>query len=585
MFEVLIETPNRDPRQVRCLHDVCGIGRGDDNLVVLQGWNIAREHAALRIRNGGVFIEVLGGRAPVTVNGSRVQSEQGPLHREDIVSIGAYRLRVLVDHAAAAPLKVPTRAANASTHAAPRAAAAAPAAPPRAAAAKPGTEASTAEIVNLPATPIATDMLQWRTRVHLSLVRQMDLRRVDVRGMSDVDLREKTAALIEDIIDREFATDLPKTINRRRLAKEVLDEAIGLGPLEDLIDDDSVTEIMVNRSDEIFIERAGRIEKSPVIFTGDKAVLAAIERIVAPLGRRIDESSPMVDARLLDGSRVNAVIPPVALRGPSLSIRKFSKRKLTGDDLLQFGSINEAMLEFVCMAVRERKNIVVTGGTGSGKTTLLNILSNFIPDNERIVTIEDAAELKLSQPNLVSMEARPANLEGKGQITIRELVRNSLRMRPDRIVVGECRGGEALDMLQAMNTGHEGSLTTAHANSPRDALSRLEVMVLMSSMDLPMVVVREQISSAVDLIIHQRRFPCGSRKVTHISEITGIESGTIQTQDLFLFRARDQGGPDGKVRGEFTATGAVPEFYEELADRGVPVNLSIFKSRDDGDDA
>jgi len=565
MFDVLIETPNRDTRQVRCLHDVCGIGRGEDNLVVLQGWNIAREHAALKLRQAGLFIEVLGGRAPVTVNGTRVQDEHGPLHRNDIVSIGAYRLRVLVDQAETS-LRVPRQAANAPTRpddAVPVPPAAAPAEPARA-------------VSQLPVPPAPPDMVEWRTRVHLSLVRQMDLRRVDVRGMSDEELREKTSALIEEIIDREFAADLPKTINRRRLAKEVLDEAIGLGPLEDLLADDGVTEIMVNRSDEIYIERAGRIEKSPVIFTSDKAVLAAIERIVAPLGRRIDESSPMVDARLADGSRVNAVIPPVALRGPSISIRKFSKRKLQGEDLLKFGSINEPMLEFVRMAVRERKNIVVTGGTGSGKTTLLNILSNFIPDEERIVTIEDAAELKLSQPNLVAMEARPPNLEGKGQITIRDLVRNALRMRPDRIVVGECRGGEALDMLQAMNTGHEGSLTTAHANSPRDALSRLEVMVLMSSMDLPIAVVREQLASAVDLIIHQRRFPCGSRKVTHIIEITGIESGTIQTQELFTFRARDHGGPGGRVRGEFAATGAVPEFYEELANRGVSVDLSIF---------
>ncbi|MHB1057451.1 MAG: ATPase, T2SS/T4P/T4SS family [Rhodanobacter sp.] len=571
MFEVLIETANRDPRQVRCLHNACGIGRGEDNLVILQGWNIGREHAMLSVRKGGVFIEVLGGRAPVVINGAKVQGEHGPLRREDIVIIGSYRLRVLVDQAEDPPIKVPKQAANASVHLDPvDTAKAAPKAPAK-------------EVVNFPATlPVSTDMLEWRTRVHQSLVRQMDLRRVDVRGMSDDDLRQKTSALIEEIIEREFADELPKTINRRRLAKEVLDEAIGLGPLEDLLADDSVTEVMVNCSDDIFIERAGRIEKSEVIFTSDKAVLAAIERIVAPLGRRIDESSPMVDARLADGSRVNAVIPPVALRGPSLSIRKFSKRKLSGDDLLQYGSINEPMLEFIQVAVRERKNIVVTGGTGSGKTTLLNILSNFIPDNERIVTIEDAAELKLSQPNLVSMEARPANLEGKGLITIRDLVRNSLRMRPDRIVVGECRGGEALDMLQAMNTGHEGSLTTAHANSPRDALSRLEVMVMMSGMDLPMTVVREQIASAIDLIIHQRRFPCGSRKITHISEITGIESGTIQAQDLFTFRARDQGGPGGRVRGEFSATGAVPEFYEELADRGVPVDLSIFKLTGEG---
>jgi len=563
MFEVLIETANRDPRQVRCLNSVCGIGRGEDNLVILQGWNIAREHATLSNRKGGVFIEVLSGRAPITVNGTRVQSEHGPLHRDDVVHIGAYRLRVLAEQMEEKPaVDVSVRAANAGTR--------------LDSVSEPGVPV--AEIGGLPSTVMAPpDMLEWRTRVHQSLVRQMDLRRVDVRGMSDIDLREKTSALIEEIIGREFTDDLPKTINRRRLAKEVLDEAIGLGPLEDLLDDPGVTEIMVNSSSEIFIERAGRIEKSSVIFTSDKAVLAAIERIVAPLGRRIDESSPMVDARLADGSRVNAVIPPVALRGPSISIRKFSKRKLLGTDLLQFGSLNQAMLEFLEMAVRERRNIVVTGGTGSGKTTLLNILSNFIPDEERIVTIEDAAELKLSQPNLVAMESRPANLEGRGQITIRDLVRNSLRMRPDRIVVGECRGGEALDMLQAMNTGHEGSLTTAHANSPRDALSRLEVMVMMSSMELPMVVVREQISSALDLIIHQRRFPCGSRKVTHISEITGIESGTIQTQDLFVFRARDQGGPNGKVRGEFTATGSVPEFYEELANRGVPVDLSIFQ--------
>ncbi|GLQ96503.1 ATPase, T2SS/T4P/T4SS family [Dyella mobilis] len=571
MFEVLIETPNRDKRQVRCLHDVCVIGRGDDNLVILQGWNIAREHAALRLRQGAVFIEVLGGRAPVAVNGERIQDVHGPLLRDDIVTIGAYRLRVLVDKAETAPLKVPREAANASSHLADAPPASSPSPPPM-----PVAAAREPEIPAQIGTP-NPEMLEWRTKAHLSLVKQMDLRRVDVRGMTDDDLREKTAALIEEIIGREFDAELPASIDRTRLAKEVLDEAIGLGPLEDLIADESVTEIMVNRSDEIFIERAGRIEKSSIIFTGDKAVLAAIERIVAPLGRRIDESSPMVDARLADGSRVNAVIPPIALRGPSISIRKFSKRKLMGEDLLKFGSIDEPMLEFVQMAVRERKNIVVTGGTGSGKTTLLNILSNFIPDEERIVTIEDAAELKLSQPNLVSLEARPANLEGKGIITIRDLVRNALRMRPDRIVVGECRGGEALDMLQAMNTGHEGSLTTAHANSPRDALSRLEVMVLMSNMDLPMVVVREQIASAVDLIIHQRRFPCGSRKVTHIWEITGIESGTIQTQELFSFRARDQGGPGGRVRGEFSATGAVPEFYEELADRGVPVDLSIFK--------
>jgi len=560
MFEVQIETANRDVRQVRCLNDECGVGKSETNLVILQGWNIAGDHATFRLRPEGVFIEVLGGRAPVAVNGERIaaQNTHGPLCKEDIVTIGAYRLRILSESSASLrPESAPHRQEAANSDAQPVA-----------------TPSNSRDIAG----PIRRDpdMLDYRLQVHASLVRHMDLRRVDVRGMDDAELRQKTSEIIDDIIAREYA-DLPRTINKRRLAKEVLDEAIGLGPLEDLMDDDSVTEVMVNRADQIFIERAGQIEESPVVFSSDKAVLAVIERIVAPLGRRIDESSPMVDARLKDGSRVNAVIPPVALRGPSISIRKFAKRKLVGEDLLKYGSLNEDMLQFLQVAVREKRNIVVTGGTGSGKTTLLNILSNYIPDHERIVTIEDAAELKLNQPNLVGMESRPANLEGKGMITIRDLVRNALRMRPDRVVVGECRGGEALDMLQAMNTGHEGSMTTAHANSPRDALSRLEVMVMMSSMDLPMVVVREQIASALDLIIHQRRFPCGSRKITHVSEITGIESGTIQTQDIFTFQARDQGGPGGKVRGTFSATGAVPEFYEELANRGVSLDLNIFR--------
>ncbi|ANJ67013.1 hypothetical protein A9404_06135 [Halothiobacillus diazotrophicus] len=566
MFVVEIETSNRAPRQVRCLNDSCGIGRGEDNLIMLQGWNIAGEHARIHARHDGAYIQALSGRTPIIVNGDRVQEQHGPLRREDIVAIGAYRLRILAESEHTSPAPAEKEPVQAVPDGAPQAGET--------------TQVSNSTATVRPPLPLQnSEMLSWRQRIHFALVKQMDLRRVDVHGMSDEELRAKTAALIEEIIERE-ATELPSDIERSRLAKEVLDEAIGLGPLEDLIADDSVTEIMVNRSDEIFIERAGRIERSPVIFTGDKAVLSVIERIVAPLGRRIDESSPMVDARLPDGSRVNAVIPPVALRGPSLSIRKFSKRKMSGRDLLAYESCNAAMLEFIEMAVREKRNIIVTGGTGSGKTTLLNILSNYIPEHERIVTIEDAAELKLTQPNLVAMESRPPNLEGKGQIVIRDLVRNSLRMRPDRIVVGECRGGEALDMLQAMNTGHEGSMTTAHANTPRDALSRLEVMVLMSSMDLPVAVVREQIASAVDLIIHQRRFPCGSRKITHICEVTGIESGTIQTQDIFLFRGRDHGNADKKVRGKFVATGAVPEFYEELAERGVAVDLSIFKPAD-----
>ncbi|MXV11892.1 CpaF family protein [Xanthomonas sp. LMG 8992] len=551
------------------MHRECGIGRADANLVMLQGWNIAGKHATLLREDEGVFILPLGGREPITLNGKVVLAKQGPIDGKDEIRIGQYLLKVSGDDA-----RIARQTPAANDGAAVRTEAAAPAtnaAPDR----QPSAPTATDMVV---AGPPPSDIATWRTKLHMALVRQMDLRRMDVRSMDDSALRDSTINLIDDILKREFS-DLPADISPRRLAKQVLDEAIGLGPLEDLIDDPTVTEIMVNSHDDIFIERAGRIQKSEVVFSNERACLAAIERIVTPLGRRIDESSPLVDARLKDGSRVNAVIPPVALRGPSISIRKFATRRLMGEDLLKFGSLNQPMLDFLIMAVRERRNVVVSGGTGSGKTTLLNILSNFIPDGDRVVTIEDAAELKLVQPNLVALEARPPNMEGKGQITIRDLVKNALRMRPDRIVVGECRGGECLDMLQAMNTGHEGSLTTAHANNPRETLSRLEVMVMMAGMELPMTVVREQIASAVNLIVHQRRYPCGSRKVSHITEITGIESGTIQMQDLFLFKPTTYHGPDGKVAGNFVATGAVPEFYEELAERGVSVDLGIFRNQ------
>lgn len=569
MFRILVDTPNREQRQVRCLHNECGIGRGDANLVMLQGWSIGQQHALIRRLADGLYLEQLEGRATVNLNGKRISGRQGPLRDQDRIEIGDYRLQV-IDETPPAPAVVPAPAPAPTLQAA---AHDIPASVPAVAA---SSAAPTSQQLAHPA-ELPPDMTSYRASVHKALVKQMDLRRVDVRGMDDETLRSTTIKLIDEVLTREFV-DLPKAVNRRRLAKEVLDEAIGLGPLEDLLDDPTVTEIMVNAHDMIFIERGGQIQKSAVNFTDDRAVLSAIERIVTPLGRRIDESSPLVDARLKDGSRVNAVIPPVALRGPSISIRKFPKHKLVGEDLVRFGSLSPAMLQFLIMAVRERKNIVVIGGTGSGKTTLLNILSNFIPDTDRVVTIEDAAELKLVQPNLVALEARPPNMEGKGHISIRDLVKNALRMRPDRIVVGECRGGEALDMLQAMNTGHEGSLTTAHANSPREAISRIEVMVMMAGMELPMTVVREQIASAVDLIVHQKRFPCGSRKVAHISEITGMESGTIQLQDIFAFQTRASAGPDGKVVGEFRATGAVPEFYEELANRGVAVDLGIFRN-------
>jgi pilus assembly protein CpaF len=428
------------------------------------------------------------------------------------------------------------------------------------------------------------DELQWlntpegidlRKTGHARLIAAIDLRRLNVARMSEEELSTTVGGLLRTVLSSDPLFERPG-IPTEALFKSIFDEVIGLGPLESLLADETITEIMVNRYNEIFIERGGQLTKSSTIFTDDQAVLGAIERIVAPLGRRIDESSPMVDARLKDGSRVNAVIPPLALKGPNITIRKFSKRKLQGEDLVRFGSLSHPMLEFLRVAVERRANIVISGGTGSGKTTLLNVLSNFIPDNERIVTVEDAAELQLSQSNLVSLEARPANMEGKGAVPIRDLVKNTLRMRPDRIVVGECRGGEALDMLQAMNTGHDGSLTTAHANSPRDCLSRLEVMTLMAGLDLPVQAIREQVVSAVDLIVQQTRFSCGTRRVTHVTEVSGIESGTVQMQDVFVFRQSGYNS-EGKVQGTFHSTGYIPDFYQDLIRRGIGVDTSIFQ--------
>jgi len=393
--------------------------------------------------------------------------------------------------------------------------------------------------------------------------------------MSDDQLRAETEALLVELIDKESA--LPEAIDRDSLRRDVLDEAVGLGPLEALLDDETITEIMVNRHDEIYIERNGRLVRHPGSFTSDRAVLGVIERIVTPIGRRIDESSPMVDARLKDGSRVNAVIPPLAIKGPALSIRKFGRKVFSAADLVALGALSPQMAEFMRICVEQRKNILISGGTGSGKTTLLNVLSNFIPDGERIITIEDAAELRLAHSHLINLEARPPNAEGRGQIAIRDLVRNALRMRPDRIVVGECRGGEALDMLQAMNTGHDGSLTTLHANSPRDALARLETLVLMAGMDLPLTAIRDQIAAAIDVVIQQARLPDGRRVITAIVEVAGTESGRIQMQELFRHEQLGRDA-DGRVLSRFNGCNAVPAFYEALGEAGVRLDLSLFNA-------
>ena len=365
---------------------------------------------------------------------------------------------------------------------------------------------------------------------------------------------------------------------RRQIFRDVLDDLLGYGPIQPLLDDPNITEVMVNGPDQVYTERKGKLVLTNVKFEDDEHVMRIIERIILPLGRRIDADNPTVDARLPDGSRVNAVIPPVAIDGPSITIRKFFTDKLTIQQLISFGSITEKMAEFLRACVVSRLNIVISGGTGSGKTTLLNILSGYIPEDERIVTIEDAAELRLHQDHIVRLETKPANIDGTGAVTIRDLVRNSLRMRPDRIVVGECRGGEALDMLQAMNTGHDGSLTTVHANSPRDALSRLETLSLMAGLDMPVSVIREQIASAVDLIVQQTRMKDGSRKVTHVTEVAGMEGNTIVMTDIFRFKQTGIGS-DGKIQGHLEPTGIRPMFIERLEAYGFKLGAEIFSAQ------
>jgi pilus assembly protein CpaF len=392
--------------------------------------------------------------------------------------------------------------------------------------------------------------------------------------------RDAVHAIAETHVDQVLATiDLGLTQRlRSQLISEVVDEVCGYGPLQALLDDPTVSEIMVNGPKQVYVERQGQLVESETIFLDDAHVQRIIERIVAPLGRRIDEGSPLVDARLPDGSRVNAVIPPICLQGPSITIRKFSKKPLTVPMLVSFGSLTNEMAEFLHACVHARLNILVAGGTGSGKTTTLNALSGFIPAKERIVTIEDAAELQLQQPHIVTMESRPANLEGKGEISIRTLVKNSLRMRPERIIVGECRGGEALDMLQAMNTGHDGSMSTLHANTPRDTIARLETLVLMAGMELPARAIREQIASAVNLIVQQARLQDGSRRITHITEVEGLEGDAVTLQDIFLFEQRGIGS-DGKVIGEHICTGLRPRCMETLSHHGVDANALLAKMK------
>ena len=530
------------------------IGRGEGCFVRLDFPDVSERHAFLSVRGDRVEIKDLNSANGTFVNGEEID-DVVVLDGGKVVQIGSSMLRVSDegDNGAAEDGETgegeETEAAEEETDAA---------------------DLSPAE------DPLRELRRSVQEQIQRELLKRMDMKKLTLDGVDREGLEDTARAKIRQII-HEVVTNgrLPEGIDPVRLEEDSFNEAIKLGPLEDLLSDDSVTEIMVNGPRKVYVERNGKLELTDCQFTDDAGVLAVIERIVAPLGRRIDESQPYVDARLQDGSRVNAIIAPLALSGPTVTIRKFAKRGMTTEDFIRFGTWTHNAAEFMKLCVLLRKNIIVAGGTGSGKTTLLNLLSGYIPHNERIVTVEDAAELRLRQPHVVRLEARPPNIEGKGAVTIRDLVKNCLRMRPDRIIVGECRGGEALDMLQAMNTGHDGSLTTIHANSPRDVISRLETMVLMSGMDLPTRAIREQIASAVDVIIHESRMSDGTRKVVAITEVTGLEGSQVVMQDLFSFKQTGV-GTNGRILGEFGPTGAIPTWYDQLPGRGISCDPKMF---------
>jgi pilus assembly protein CpaF len=417
-----------------------------------------------------------------------------------------------------------------------------------------------------------TDFGLVKAAIHRKLIQKLNLDRLNEIKREDV--RREVVPILEAILVGEST---PMNLQEReRVAQEVLDEVFGLGPLEPLLADPSISDILVNTYKQVYIERRGMLELTNIQFRDDTHLMSIIERIVSAIGRRVDESSPMVDARLADGSRVNAIIPPLAVDGPCLSIRRFARERLNGEDLVANNSLTQPMLDLLKGCVKARLNILVSGGTGAGKTTLLNVLSSFISDRERIVTIEDAAELQLHQEHVVRLETRPSNVEGKGAVQQRQLMINSLRMRPDRIIVGEVRGEEALDMLQAMNTGHDGSLTTVHSNSPRDALSRLETMVAMSNLNIPTVAIRRQIASALDLVVQVSRLSDGTRRVTNVSEITGMEKDIVTMQDIFVFQKRGI-RESGEVLGDFAATGIRPKFSERLLVTGIQLPSSMFE--------
>lgn len=536
------------------------IGSAQNNKLKLTGTGVAPRHAVLTLMPDESYVEELLSDTGVWVEYEKIDGRRRVFPHQTI-RIGDYAISYAP--ATAEPVVSPPPPIAAPAPEPPPPPPPQPAPPPPPAVAKPAQHDQQVETERA-----------IKRQLQGELLERLDIKRLTINQVKEDDLRTRVKQTLDALIG-EIADRLPPGMDASRLAKELFDEAVGLGPLEDLLQDPEITEIMVNGPRKIYVERAGRLHLTDKTFIDENSVLAVIERIVSPIGRRIDESTPYVDARLPDGSRVNAIIAPLSLIGPCLTIRIFSKEPLADTDLCGFGTVTPELCRFIEATVRARKNIIISGGTGSGKTTMLNVVSNYLPDSERIVTIEDAAELRLPQEHVVRLESRPPNIEGRGAITIRDLVRNALRMRPDRIVVGECRGGEALDMLQAMNTGHEGSLTTIHANAPRDALARLETMVLMAGMELPLRAIREQIGAAIHLIVHLSRFSDGTRKVNRVTEVAGMEGDTITLQDLFVYEQTGV-GPSGKVEGRFKPTGAVPTYLEEMRIRGIALDQNIF---------
>jgi pilus assembly protein CpaF len=545
MLRVSIESSNSVPIVAEVLSLPCIIGKGSTCGIVLPSWRASKQHAEIRLSRVGLKLVDLGSLSGTWVNGDRI-AEYGPLDPSDEILIAGYTLRLLHSD----PLN---------------SAAVASASPLVGEATGPQSASLSLTVSGSNKAEDSADFL-WQTILMRRLFESVDFRRQDLNNLNSEQLKEEVSGLIEQLLIS--SSDIPSAVDRNQLKDRLIHEAVGLGPLEPLLADASVTEIMVNGPSEVFVERAGKLSKSDLRFSSIDALRAIVDRIVSPLGRRIDESSPMVDARLPDGSRVNVVIAPLAINGATMTIRKFSKAVLSPDNLVALGSASAEMIRFFSLCVKSRKNIVVSGGTGSGKTTLLNVLSNLIEDGERVLTIEDAAELKLAHTHWVALESRPTNAEGRGAVVIRDLVKNALRMRPDRIIVGECRGEEAMDMLQAMNTGHDGSLTTVHANSPRDALRRLEAMVMMSGMEMPLQAIREQIVGAVDFVIHQSRLASGARVITEVIEVVGMEGQRIQSQTLFKYDLVDRRN---------YGCDTIPQFLEDLNFRTDEEKSAILK--------